>query len=202
MKKVIYSITILVLIFLGSSCAPGQGKDILIMTPDGIEDLKEVIFSNFGEDKQVHSLNLLTKNDKSGTFEMAQIMYPENEKVFSQVYIVFLGKVQEPTEIDSDITSGTVALKDIGFDRIEIAFKDSQKLVEEKTQEFTNYRLVDWGFSVESDNKIVSSFTIVATKKEKGNTIYGERIIGTQEFEFEFELDGDGTVKSTSGLIL
>lgn len=187
-------------IFLFSSCGSGllgTPADKDMTKPEGMKAIKEKIVKAFGADKKIYSCQIMAKEDMSNEFGMATISFIENGKDMTQTFLTAPEEKTKPAEESSmqnelflKKKQGSVALKDLDFDKILSHVKEAETMI---PKEYESINLNHWTYNVSNDNKVTADFKMEGSKKGEGTKQQG-RMIVSNYYEFGFTMDDKGKI--------
>lgn len=182
-----------------SACSSTTSADKDMTKPEGIKAIKEKVVKSFGADKKVYSLSFSAADHLSNEAGSATIHYLENGKDMSQTLTLSPEeKLQnaEPALVQNEFLlskkQGSIAVKDLNFDKIPEKLNEAFKLI---SDEYEGATLHNWNFDVDNSNKLSENFTIEVSKVGESSERKGRMVISNY-YEFGFELDESGKVKA------
>lgn len=191
-----------VLIFLFLLGCGGAGSKATFSTEEGIAALKERMEETFDEDKQIASLSISMENFDSDTIEQITIFFPENDKNTMWFYSYATGQLHKPEAKEAlESIPKTKKIGAFSLDECHPNFKKAIALIENETDEFSNYRIYAYDMTVDqTSGKIDYNFTLHANKNEISKpTFYGKKIFD-HLYSFEFGTNAEGNLIATQGL--
>ncbi|WP_103867536.1 hypothetical protein [Aquimarina sp. I32.4] len=201
MKTIFYrTICSLFLLTLFISCS-SNGNRPTFTTSAGIETLKDKLSDTFDKDKQISQIIFFSKNSTMDAIEQISIFFPENNKNTMWFYNYATGQLHKPEakEILKSVPK-TNAISAFNINECHVYFKEAIALIENETDEFSNYRVESYHMSTDqTSGKIMHSFTLNTDKKTMKRTFYGEKV-NDHLYRFEFETNEDGKLIATHGL--
>jgi len=191
MKKVLLTIIGATLL---TSC--GKSDPISLNNPESITKIEELVKSSFGEDKDIHSLTIDTKDHLTSEVEDIEIGYLDNGLDYRRSYNFTNeeGKeLAEPTKVRDNFQTkfflrdkqGKIKIKDLDFKLITAKLDEAVKIIPE---EYENFTLHSWEYIVTNDGGLTAEFTIEATKEGEGTSVQGRNIV-TNYYEFPFKMN-------------
>lgn len=209
-NTLLISFAILSLFF--QSCGSGGGETYVLNTTSGLDLIQERLIEEFGGDKEVYEINLLTTT-KPLTSELENVIigFVESGKAYSQLLMTgAYGKKLDATLVYSEDKAekeaefiagkGKSKIKDIDFNVILENYKEAIKMVEATTDEFSNFHISSFYLIYNTENNSSVKFTLQGEKPDNSTSYYGDRVNNTNAFEFDFETDENGKLICTDGL--
>lgn len=179
----------------------GADYNATFSTEEGIASLKEKIEDTFFEDKPITSLSIAMQTFDNDIIEQITIFFPENDKNTMWFYSYATGQLYKP-ETKETLKSNpkTQKISAFSLDECYPNFKKAIALIENETDEFTNYRINSYDMTVnQTSGKIEHNFIVFADKKSMKPTFYGKKI-GDKLYRFSFNYNAEGTLMPTEGL--
>ncbi|MFD2554159.1 hypothetical protein [Sphingobacterium tabacisoli] len=180
-------------VFLMTSCGDGG---VYPQNEGGGKAVKQLIDKHFDADKQVQELVIKAKDELYGELGTITAVYWDGDKQMEDVFSATDG-MKEPAETFGSkqkmkhlAKTKTVAVKEFDVDPIPYKIGEAVELIPE---EYENYALAEYGFTVEDNGKIKQRFTINTTKKGEGKTQTG-RMVSQNYYPFSFKIDESGKV--------
>ncbi|WP_144062601.1 hypothetical protein [Sphingobacterium paucimobilis] len=191
MKTTIFAAVASVLLM--TSCGDGG---IYPQNEGGGKAVKQIIDKNFDGEKQVQELTIKAKDELYGELGTLTAVYWDGDKQMEDVFsssdgmkesAETFGSKQKMTHLPK---TKTVAIKEFDVEPIPYKVGEAAGLIPE---EYENYALADYQFTVGDDGKIKQLFTINTTKKGEGKTQNG-RMVSQNYYPFKFKIDDAGKV--------
>jgi len=163
---------------------------------DGGKAVKQIIEKNFDPEKQVEELQIKSKEELYGELGEVKVVYWDGDKQMEDIYSPADGVQKSKESFASEKKmpflkkTKTVAIK--SFDVAPIPFKvgEATTLI---PQEYENYSLHEYTFSVDDNGKVKQLFAVNATKKGEGKSQQG-RMVSQNYYTFKFTVDENGKV--------
>jgi len=197
--KLVHKSYLLIFLFL-LGCG-GAGSKATFSTEEGIAALKDKIEETFNENKAITSLSIAMQTFENDIIEQVTIFFPENDKNTMWFYSYATGQLHKP-EAKETLKSSPKTKKIGAFSLYECFpnFKKAIALIENETNEFSNYRVHSYDMTVDQNSgEIDHNFIVFADKKSMKPTFYGKKI-GDQLYRFSFNFNATGTLIPTEGL--
>ncbi|MBL1410467.1 hypothetical protein [Sphingobacterium faecale] len=182
-------------VLLMTSCGDGG---VYPQNEGGGKAVKQLIDKNFNGEKQVQELTIKAKEELYGELGTITVIYWDGDKQTEEVFSTADG-VKGPQEtfgskhkMTNLPKTKTVAIKEFDVEPIPYKVGEAAGLIPE---EYENYALADYEFTVGDDGKIKQRFTINTTKKGEGKTQNG-RMVSQNYYPFKFKIDEGGKVVS------
>lgn len=207
MKKMILFLAVATTAML-TSCG---GSTIFPQNEDNGKQVKDLVIKNFGGDKQVSAITLLSQDELYAALGSVTIQYKDGDKKYEQTYAD--GKVGEPKEEMEDAMAKqaselianiqnkvgvkteakkdyTVALESINYDQIPYQVGAAAAMLESEYEKFV---LRSYTVRVVGENELQVRFVIHAQKIGEAKEMRGRKTV-TSYYDFTFEVQKDGTV--------
>lgn len=207
MKKMILFLAVATTAML-TSCG---GSTIFPQNEDNGKQVKDLVIKNFGGDKQVSAITLLSQDELYAALGSVTIQYKDGDKKYEQTYAD--GKVGEPkeemenamaqqaSELIANIQNKvgvkteakkdyTVALESINYDQIPYQVGAAAAMLESEYEKFV---LRSYTVRVVGENELQVRFVIHAQKIGEAKEMRGRKTV-TSYYDFTFEVQKDGTV--------
>ena len=207
MKKMILFLAVATTAML-TSCG---GSTIFPQNEDNGKQVKDLVIKNFGGDKQVSAITLLSQDELYAALGSVTIQYKDGDKKYEQTYAD--GKVGEPkeemenamakqaSELIANIQNKvgvkteakkdyTVALESINYDQIPYQVGAAAAMLESEYEKFV---LRSYTVRVVGENELQVRFVIHAQKIGEAREMRGRKTV-TSYYDFTFEVQKDGTV--------
>lgn len=211
MKKMILFLVVATTTML-TSCG---GSTIFPQNEDNGKQVKDLVIKNFGGDKQISTITLLSQDELYAALGSVTIQYKDGDKKYEQTYAD--GKVGEPkeemenamakqaSELIANIQNKvgvkteakkdyTVALESINYDQIPYQVGAAAAMLESEYEKFV---LRSYTVRVVGENELQVRFVIHAQKIGEAKEMRGRKTV-TSYYDFTFELQKDGTVDFAS----
>lgn len=190
------------LIFLFLVSCGGADYNATFSTEEGVVALKDKIEETFDTDKAISNLSISMQNFDSDSVEQISIFFPENNKNTLWFYSYATGQLHKPEAKEaSKNTQKTKKISAFSLDECYPNFKKAIALIENETDEFSNYHIYSYDMKVDqTSDKIDYNFTLLANKNEISKpTFYGKKIYD-HLYRFEFGTNAEGNLIATQGL--
>jgi hypothetical protein len=176
-----------------SSCGMDSLVPKNLNDADDITVIKATVEEKLGADKMVNKLILTADDYLSNGFERAQITYMRDDTEYSQDY--FLKVVNDPKKsiIQRNLHDGAIKISEFDFEQIPSSFTKAVEMIEAESDEYQDFVMYQWEFTVDKNNEVTSEFSVNGTKKGEANYTEGRNIV-TNYYEFEFTSDKDGNI--------
>ncbi len=202
-KKSNYLI-ILLSVFTITSC--GKNEKINLTTDEGLIKLKELVIEQFGEDLEIYSFSMSSKEDLSDDLGGMTISYfKEDGEIYSNTYnAVVYGeesnlegekKKEQITKIrakwNTPEGNGKIKLKNLSFENIIPNIRKAMEILGDNvgTAYIKNYEIK----AEPKTNAIISNFKLQFTPLKNATHLEGKRII-TEYREAYFQVNANGDV--------
>lgn len=190
-----------VLVFLVLWSCGGASYNATFSTEEGVAALKAKIEETFEADKTITSLSIAMQTFDNDIVEQITIFFPENDKNIMWFYSYATSQLHKP-EAKEALKSNpkTKMIRDFSLDECYPNFRKAIALIENVTNEFSNYRINSYDMMVnQNSGEIDHNFIVFADKKSMKPTFYGKKI-GDLLYRFSFNLNAKGTLVPTEGL--
>ena len=179
-------------VFLMTSC----GEGVYPQNEGGGKAVKQLIEKHFDADKQVQELVIKAKDELYGELGTVTVVYWDGDKQMEEVFSSSDG-AKEPQETFGSkqkmkhlAKTKTVAVKEFDVEPIPYKVGEAAGLIPE---DYENYALAEYTFSVDDNGKPKQHFTINTTKKGEGKTQIGRKV-SQNYYPFSFKVDEAGKV--------
>lgn len=190
MKKILISI-------LGGALLASCSSSITDLNePDSFAKIEDLAKSSFGEDKEIYSFSIGTKDHLSSEMRYISIDYLDNGVDYERSYDLINGEgkeLEEPEKASDSFQTkfflknkqGKLKVKDIDFQLINTKYEEAIGLISE---DYENFTLHSWKYEVDNDGGLTADFMVEATKKGESTTMEGRNIV-TNYYEFPFKMN-------------
>ncbi|OJJ18009.1 hypothetical protein BKI52_29600 [marine bacterium AO1-C] len=205
MKKYSYLFNILFVLSTIFMTACGEIEEALeggleINSPEKMGELRQLVESKFGPEKEVFALKIYAKDHLSNDLYNMSVGYLDQGLQYSQNYYVELGlesdKLEDPKQASKSFQrpfflkklQGKAKVKDFKIEEIPGKFEEAMQMV---PQEYEGFVLHEWEYKVNNQNEVTADFMLEGTKKGEGSSRQG-RMVVTNYYQFKFAMDKAG----------